>query len=257
MLRIPPEKDVKYYWYSKFPTHHFKQLFQHSRMQWSKFLHNLYIRQLNWGITMIHSITSLRLCIAVKNLSRFNTIDPKPYPCHGRRHSLKTKILGSWTISCNFCAYGVRCFWLHRMICQRNYQTTSKSCTIVKFFSRSLRQRMSDLLCVAKAKKNTHWQAWIIKIQAWEKAKLSLPESRIAFRAKNFLECQNETAKERVVSLVVALNSQGNIYPYFPLTVHQSERIPDGWLIVQAWEKAKLYAYILIFRSLSTKVSGF
>jgi hypothetical protein len=40
----------------------------------------------------------------------------------------------------------------------------------------------------------------------------SLQQTGIALGAKNFLECQNETAKERVVSLAVVLNAQGNIY---------------------------------------------
>jgi hypothetical protein len=40
----------------------------------------------------------------------------------------------------------------------------------------------------------------------------TLPESGITLGAENFLECQNETAKEMIVFLAVLLNSQGNIY---------------------------------------------
>jgi hypothetical protein len=42
--------------------------------------------------------------------------------------------------------------------------------------------------------------------------KLSLQETGIALGADNFLEGQNQTAKEYIVSLAVLLYSQGNIY---------------------------------------------
>jgi hypothetical protein len=157
------------------PTHHFKQLFHHSRMQWSKFLQNLYIKQLNWGITMIRSITSLKLCIAVKIPSRFNTVDPKPCPCRGRRHSSKTEISGSYyflQFPCIWC----KVLRLHRMICQRNYQQLVKVAQLWNF-----RAEVSDkewVICyVWQKQRKTH-----IGKHEWQRSK---HEKRLSYHYQN------------------------------------------------------------------------
>ena len=41
----------------------------------------------------------------------------------------------------------------------------------------------------------------------------TLPESRIALRAANFLKCQNKTANEYIVSLAVLANLQEKYIP--------------------------------------------
>jgi hypothetical protein len=43
---------------------------------------------------------------------------------------------------------------------------------------------------------------------------LALPESGIALAARNFLECENQTAKERIISLAVVTCTQGNVYSW-------------------------------------------
>jgi hypothetical protein len=42
----------------------------------------------------------------------------------------------------------------------------------------------------------------------------TLPESGIALAAQNFLECENQTAKEIIVSLAVVTCTQGNVYSW-------------------------------------------
>jgi hypothetical protein len=88
------------------------------------------------------------------------------------------------------------------------------------------------------ARMHTSWKGFILH---GKENTSSLLESGIALAARNFLECQNQTAKERIVSLAVVTWTQGNIY-FLAVVVNRQGIIEFPWQFITT---AKEITYFL------------